>query len=178
MRWAMVSCTISVLVTQQAPLLAVQEACTPGELRTDSTPTCISIEWDVTGDSDHDAGCGVQFREAGSAEWKEALPLFRVDYQWWYHTERAETPFNMFAGSIMFLKPGQDYEVRLDLADPDGGEATKSVTQQHLVLKAGSEAVDAGAIVPNISDDFVGKAPDLGAYECGGEMSHYGPRQQ
>ncbi len=128
MRWAMVSCTISLLVTQQASLLAAQEGCTPGELRTDSTPTCISIEWDVTGDRDHDAGCAVQFREEGAAEWKEALPLFRVDYQWWYHTERAETPFNMFAGSVMFLKPGTDYEVRLDLADPDGGEARKVVT--------------------------------------------------
>lgn len=36
--------------------------CTPRELRTDSTPTCISIEWDVTGDSDRDATCGVSGR--------------------------------------------------------------------------------------------------------------------
>ncbi len=52
------------------------------------------------------------------------------------------------------------------------------ITPQHLTLQAGSEAVDAGAVVPNISDDFVGKAPDLGACEFGGEMPHYGPRQQ
>lgn len=26
--------------------------------------------------------------------------------------------------------------------------------------------------------DFVGNAPDLGAYELGGEMLHYGARQQ
>jgi len=107
---------------------ADQKPCTPRELRTDSTPNCISIEWDVTGDTDHDATCGVEFREEGAAEWKEGLGLFRVDYQWWYHTKRAERPFNLFAGSIMFLKPGTSYEVRLDLADPDGGRATKSVT--------------------------------------------------
>jgi hypothetical protein len=48
--------------------------------------------------------------------------------------------------------------------------------RQHLTLKTGSKAVDAGTIVPNIADDFVGNAPDLGAYELGGEMPHYGPR--
>jgi hypothetical protein len=51
------------------------------------------------------------------------------------------------------------------------------VEPQHLALKPGSEAVDAGAIVPSIAEDFVGEAPDLGAYEFGGEMPHYGPRQ-
>jgi hypothetical protein len=56
-----------------------QESCTPGELRSDSTPTCISIEWDVTGDSDHDATCVVQFREAGSAQWK-AAELFTTTF--------------------------------------------------------------------------------------------------
>lgn len=125
MRRAEVPWTILVLFTQQALLLADQPACTPEEVRTDSTPNCVSIEWDVTGDSDHDATCDVEYREAGSAQWKELLPLFRVDYRWWYHTEQAERPFNMFAGSIMFLKPGTTYEVRLHLADPDGGRATK-----------------------------------------------------
>ena len=107
---------------------AVQTSCTPGELRTDSTPTCISIERDVTGDSDHDATCGVQYREKRAADWNEVLALFRVDYKWWYHTEKAKQPFNIFAGSIMFLEPGTKYEVRLDLTDPDGGKVTKTVT--------------------------------------------------
>jgi hypothetical protein len=49
---------------------------------------------------------------------------------------------------------------------------------QHLTLQANSDAVDAGAVVPNIGDDFLGKAPDLGAYEFGSEMPHYGPRKQ
>ena len=31
------------------------------------------------------------------------------------------------AGSILFLDPGTSYEVQLDLADPDGGQATKTV---------------------------------------------------
>jgi hypothetical protein len=102
--------------------------CTPGEVRTDSTPHSISIEWDVTGDGDHDATCKVQYRQQGSDKWLDALPLFRVDYQWWYHTQRADRPLNMFAGSLMFLEPDTAYEVRLHLSDPDGGTATKTVT--------------------------------------------------
>jgi hypothetical protein len=45
-----------------------------------------------------------------------------------------------------------------------------------LRLKAGSTAVDAGAPLPGLNDGFTGKAPDLGAYEAGSELPHYGPR--
>lgn len=107
---------------------AVQDACTSGELRTDSTPHSLSVEWDLTGDADHDATCQVQYRPQGSDRWLAALPLFRVDYRWWYHTEQAEKALNMFAGSLMFLESATVYEVRLDLSDPDGGTQTKIVT--------------------------------------------------
>lgn len=107
---------------------AESTACTSGELRTDSTPNCISIEWDVSGDGDHDAKCSVQYREKGTEGWKRALPLFRVDYQWWYHTSKAERALNIFAGSILFLKADTIYEVKLELADPDGGEADEVIS--------------------------------------------------
>ncbi|MEI7904465.1 MAG: right-handed parallel beta-helix repeat-containing protein [Candidatus Firestonebacteria bacterium] len=44
-------------------------------------------------------------------------------------------------------------------------------------LKDGSPAIDAGEIIPNISDRFVGKAPDMGAIEKGAPMPLYGPRK-
>jgi hypothetical protein len=44
-------------------------------------------------------------------------------------------------------------------------------------LKRSSPAVDAGCILPNITDDFSGRAPDLGALEIGKEPPHYGPRK-
>lgn len=47
-----------------------------------------------------------------------------------------------------------------------------------LRLKKGTPAIDAGTAVPNISDGFSGKAPDLGAYELGSELPHYGPRPE
>ena len=43
-------------------------------------------------------------------------------------------------------------------------------------LKPGSAAVDAGVVIPNITDGFTGKAPDLGAYELGQPLPQYGPR--
>src|ERR1019366_4224157 len=43
-------------------------------------------------------------------------------------------------------------------------------------LKPDSKAVDAGTVLPNINDDFTGKAPDMGAYESGKPIPQYGPR--
>jgi hypothetical protein len=42
--------------------------------------------------------------------------------------------------------------------------------------RPGSRAVDAGMVLPNINDGFVGQAPDLGAIECGQPLPHFGPR--
>src|SRR5262249_33622219 len=43
-------------------------------------------------------------------------------------------------------------------------------------LRPGSAAVDAGIRIPGVDDDFTGRAPDLGAYETGRPVPHYGPR--
>ena len=43
-------------------------------------------------------------------------------------------------------------------------------------LRPDAAAVDSGCILPNINDDFNGKAPDLGALESGQSMPVYGPR--
>lgn len=43
-------------------------------------------------------------------------------------------------------------------------------------LRPGSKAVDAALLIPNINDNFKGKAPDCGAYELGQPIPHYGPR--
>jgi hypothetical protein len=45
-----------------------------------------------------------------------------------------------------------------------------------LRLKAGSKPVDAGVALPNVNDGFAGRAPDLGAYEAGAPLPHYGAR--
>jgi hypothetical protein len=45
-------------------------------------------------------------------------------------------------------------------------------------LKPGSAAVDRGLALPNITDGFTGRAPDLGALEVGQPLQTYGPRPQ
>ena len=43
-------------------------------------------------------------------------------------------------------------------------------------LAPNGKAVDAGVRIPNVNDGFSGAAPDLGAYEVGKPLPHYGPR--
>jgi hypothetical protein len=71
-----------------------------------------------------------------------------------------------------------DYSVFVKAAPPDFTKPTQLYTpeQVDLRLKAGSRAVDAGVVLPGITDGFTGKAPDLGAYELGAPLPHYGPR--
>jgi parallel beta helix pectate lyase-like protein len=45
-----------------------------------------------------------------------------------------------------------------------------------LRLNPDTAAVDAGEILPGFNDGYAGKGPDLGAYEVGSPMPHYGPR--
>jgi len=45
-----------------------------------------------------------------------------------------------------------------------------------LTLRQDGKAVDAGSPLPNICEDFAGRAPDLGAIEYGQPLPHYGPR--
>ena len=56
------------------------------------------------------------------------------------------------------------------------GDSPTTVPPQYLTLAAGCPAIDAGAILPNINDGFLGSAPDLGAYEYGQPLPTYGPR--
>ena len=45
-------------------------------------------------------------------------------------------------------------------------------------LAENSPVIDKGQVIPNINDDYKGKAPDIGAWEFGGKRPHYGPRPE
>ena len=55
-----------------------------------------------------------------------------------------------------------------------GGGAKRDVTDP--VVSVANPAIDAGAVVPNFNDDYVGKAPDLGAFEVGRPPLEFGRR--
>ncbi len=71
-----------------------------------------------------------------------------------------------------------DYDTFVNAHMPDYSDPTHVVQPESvdLHLKAKSKAIDAGVVLPNITDGYSGKAPDLGAYEYGQPEPHYGPR--
>lgn len=68
--------------------------------------------------------------------------------------------------------------VRLFAAAAPPADDTKKLPVPDLRLRAGSGAQDAGQVLPGFNDDYAGKAPDLGAYERGAPLPHYGPRPE
>ena len=70
-----------------------------------------------------------------------------------------------------------DYDVFVDVRPPGPDPRTLyRPADFDFQLRPGSVAVDAGVALPGIDDDFTGRAPDLGAYEVGRPVPHYGPR--
>jgi len=71
-----------------------------------------------------------------------------------------------------------DYDIFVNARMPDLDDPTRlyDPDEVDLRLRRRSDAVDAGVVLPNINDGFNGRAPDLGAYEYGEDMPHYGPR--
>lgn len=83
----------------------------PGNFEKYSTIKSIGFEWSISGDLNHNVQCLVQYRVNGTTTWFDAQPLFRVDFE----------SYDMLAGSILFLEENTEYEVQLNLSDPDGG---------------------------------------------------------
>ena len=85
-----------------------------------------------------------------------------------------------FMGSIYDGATGAvlvDYDIFVKVAAPGPDPRTLyKPADFDFQLRAGSAAVDAGVRLSGIDDDFTGKAPDLGAYEVGKPVPHYGPR--
>ena len=81
----------------------------------------LGFRWYVEGDSNRNATVNVTFRKKGEQTWRPALPMLRV------HHEIANQDYgpyrcgNLFAGSVLFLDPATEYEVRFEMKDPDGG---------------------------------------------------------
>jgi hypothetical protein len=76
-----------------------------------------------------------------------------------------------------------DYNVFVNVPKLDGKDL-KTVQKLYKAsdadfrLKPGSAAVDRGVVIPNVTDGFNGRAPDLGALEVGQAPPIYGPRPQ
>ena len=75
-----------------------------------------------------------------------------------------------------------DYDIfmnvrRLDAQDINTLQKLYKAEDFDFRLKPNAVAVDRGVVLPNVTDGFGGKAPDLGALEVGQQTPHYGPRK-
>ena len=117
---------------QQGAAAHADEATTAGRFHVEH-PTLLNLgfEWSIAGDADRDARVGVTFRKVGDAAWREALPLLRIGGERVFR-ENEHLDYTVpagFAGSILNLEPGTEYECRFELVDPDGvtGEGVRTV---------------------------------------------------
>jgi hypothetical protein len=71
-----------------------------------------------------------------------------------------------------------DYDIFRKVQMPDAADPQRVYKTDgfDFSLRQGSAAIDVGIELPGITDGFTGRAPDLGAYESGMPVPHYGPR--
>ncbi len=137
---------MAVLTLRALPLLALfaalvwgQANTVPGEFIIDP-PTLVSLgfAWKIAGDDNRNARVDVTYRKKGEQQWRHGLSLLRLQHEQVLggnprnggrHYYSYVAP-NMFAGSLLNLDPGTEYECRFILSDPDGvkGKAEKTVT--------------------------------------------------
>ena len=90
----------------------------------------LGFEWPIQGDANRNATVAVEFREVGESAWRKAMPLVRIGGENIYR-RRENLDYTVpdgFAGSILNLEPGTEYECRLKLNDPDGATASSHHT--------------------------------------------------
>ncbi len=98
-------------------------------------PTLRSLGayWIISGDANKNAIVQLDYRKLGDANWHAGAPLFRVEHDKHKTKENGSlvnVPENawLFAGSALLLEPDTKYELKLTLADPDGGQASKMLS--------------------------------------------------
>jgi hypothetical protein len=100
-------------------------AVVPGAIRADATYEHLGVVWTISGDDDLDSTMVLDFRPVGGGAWSEGAPAMRAHPTLIVNGE--QLGLNSWAASALFLAPGQAYELRLTLTDPDGGSDVQTV---------------------------------------------------
>src|SRR5690242_13790246 len=113
--------TITLAIMLAASAYA-QNAVTAGQLHVDP-PTLenLGFAWSIQGDANRNAKVDVEYKTPGEKAWHQALPLLRIGGEQ-IGRDRENLKYIVpagFAGSVLNLKPGTEYEVRLAMSDPD-----------------------------------------------------------
>ncbi len=142
----------------------------PKDVVSDYFPERKRISTEALPMSEMSRGPGQAEGQGRTLAWAQSVPLEKRSFRTLADYQKAT---------------GQDrHSILVDYSDfvnapmPDYTDVTHVVDplSVDLQLRKGSKAVDAGLVIPNVTDGFVGKAPDLGAYEQGQPLPVYGPR--
>lgn len=87
-----------------------QNASIPGALELYPTVQAIGARLAYAGDDNGNATARLEWRRRGVTVWTPGMAMTRISARRW-------------AGSVLWLDPGADYEVRAVIEDPDGGGA-------------------------------------------------------
>ncbi len=149
---------LATLVLFAAPALHAQNGVRPGRFIVEP-PTLINLgfEWDIAGDGNRNASVAVSYRKTGSTAWSDALPLLRIGGERIFRVRENldYTVPHRFAGSILNLDPGTEYECRFVMSDPDGvqGQATQLVRVR---TRTEPRAADGGRVLHVYPPDWKG----------------------
>ncbi|MDZ7637099.1 MAG: right-handed parallel beta-helix repeat-containing protein [Bryobacterales bacterium] len=141
-----------------AALLPGQDRTLPGRFHVEH-PTLLNLgfEWAIEGDDNRDAKVAVEFRAAGETEWREALPLVRIGGERVFR-EREHLEYLVphgFAGSILNLQPGTEYECRFAMSDPDGVSGERAHTVR-VKTRSEPKAYEGGRTLHVYPPDYFG----------------------
>ncbi|MHC4398198.1 MAG: right-handed parallel beta-helix repeat-containing protein [Planctomycetota bacterium] len=124
--------SLQTAVSQEKPKKDEIPGFTPGPIRNEVVPGRLIVDpptlenlgfrWYVEGDANRNASVAVSYRKKGETTFKEGLPMLRVHHEVANQTYGPWRTGNLFAGSVLFLEPGTEYEVRLTMRDPDVNE--------------------------------------------------------
>lgn len=120
---------------------------------------------------------------AAPARFTTAIMLGEIDYNGW--TPNGTFIFdNMTWTNFADLQSRSPYEANGQILNSPifqtpfslPADYTTFWSPRDVTLAATSNAIDTGLVIPNITDGFIGAAPDLGAWERGAPIPTYGAR--
>jgi hypothetical protein len=135
----------------------------PGKFHVEhATLLNLGFEWPIEGDQNRNATVAVKYRKVGEAQWKQGLPLLRIGGENVYR-RRENLDYTVphgFAGSILNVEPGTEYECNFVMSDPDGvsGEAAPGEAVRTVKVKTRSEpqSYSGGRILHVYPPDYFG----------------------
>jgi hypothetical protein len=142
-----------------AAILSAQNSTQAGKFVVEH-PTLLNLgfEWAIAGDANRNASVSVQYRVAGESAWRPALPMVRIGGEKVYR-RRENLDYTVpdgFAGSILNLQPGTEYECRFQLTDPDGASGETSHTVR-VRTRSEPQAYNGGRTLHVYPPDFQGE---------------------